>query len=177
MLGVSHAAVSQWENGRSQPSKAMALRLADVISGLHRGRVAAEIAFTAPLQQIKVLVRGENFQLVGLSSGFKAAWPEMIDFFRQELRPFLINEAQLYVEGDYIKEAERGDLLMLSGVSNRLLAVGAVVSERFRFRWHVIIRRIDGELIHEVVFEPCDDGAPMGFERVLRRDEISSLYD
>jgi hypothetical protein len=156
----------------------MALRLADVMPGLHEGRLAAEIGFNAPLQQIKVLTRGKNLQLVGISAGYKAAWPKMMDFLRQDMRPLLMNEAHHYAEGsDYLKEADRGDVLMLSGVSNRLLAIGDDVPESLRFRWHTIIRRIDGELIHEMIFEHCGDGTRTGFERVLRRDDISSMHE
>jgi len=74
----------------------MALRLADVMSSLHEGRLAAEVNLTAPLQQIKVLTRGKNLQLVGISAGYKAAWPEIRDFFRQDMRPLLMNEAHHY---------------------------------------------------------------------------------
>ena len=159
-------------------SKAVALRLADVMSGLRAGRLAAEIGFAAPLQQMKALTRGKNLQLVGISAGYKAAWPEMTEFLRQDMRPLPMNEAQYYAEGsDYIKEADRGDVLMLSGVSNRLFVICGDVPEGFRFRWHTIIRRIDGELIHEMVFEPCGDSTPTGFERVLRRDDISSMHE
>jgi transcriptional regulator with XRE-family HTH domain len=178
MLGVSAVAVSKWENGLSQPSKTLALRLADVMSGVHEGRLAAEIAFTDALQQIKALTRGPNMQLVGVSAGYRAAWPEMASFVGQNMRHFLMNEALHYAEdSDFLKEAARGELLMLSGVSNRLLVVGGDVSHDFRFRWHTMVRRIDGELVHEMIFEPCAEGTQIGFERVLRRSDINSMHE
>lgn len=178
LLGVSHAAVSQWENGRARPSKTMALRLTDVMSGARQTRLAAEIAFTAPQQQIKALTRGRELQLVAISSGFRAAWPEMADFIGENMRPLLMNEAKSYVEdSDYLSEAIRGDLLMLSGVSNRLLSVGGAVENRVRVRWHTIVRQIEGELIHEIVFEPCAETTPIGFERLLRRSDIQAAYE
>lgn len=171
-------AISKWENGLCQPSKTMAMRLADVMSGLHEGRLATEIAFTSPQLQIKALTRGHNMQLVAVSAGYRAAWPDMVELIGKDMRPLLVNEAMHYTENsDYLKEAIVGDVLMLSGVSNRLLAVGGEVPEGFRFRWHTMVRRIDGELIHEMVFEPCAEGTQVGFERVLRRSDIRAAHE
>ncbi len=178
MVGVSNVAVSKWENDQSKPSKTVALRLAEVMSGMHEGKLAVEIAFAAPQQQIKALSRGLNMQLVGVSAGYRAAWPEMSAFIGRDMRPFLLNEALLYtVNSDYISEAIRGDILMLSGVSNSLLALGSEVPENVRFRWHTMVRHIDGEIVHEMVFEPCAAGTPVGFERVLRRSDLASNYE
>jgi len=177
MVGVSSVAVSKWENDQSQPSKTAALRLAEVMSGMHEGKLAVEIAFAAPQKQIKSLNRGLNMQLVGVSAGFRAAWPEMSPFIGREMRPFLLNEALHYVENsDYFTGAIRCDVLMLSGVSNRLLSVGCEPSESFRFRWHTMVRYIDGEIIHETVFEPCATGTTTGIERVLRRADIVASH-
>lgn len=178
MVGVSHAAVSQWENGHARPSQKMALRLADVVAGAREGRLAAEIAFLAPQRQIKALTRGVNLELVGVSAGYKEFWPDMAHFIGQDMRPHLMNEALLYAEDSaYLREAVRGEVLMLTCVSNRLLEIGGEVPQSFRFRWHAMVRRIDGELVHEIVFEPCDDATPNGFERVLRRSDIQSNHD
>jgi transcriptional regulator with XRE-family HTH domain len=176
MLGVSHVAVSKWENGHSQPSKTMAMRLAEVMNATHQGRLAAEIAFTAPQQQMKVLTRGRHMQLVGISSGFLCAYPEFDGFRGLEMRPFMMNEAEHYCErSDLLKEACRGDILMLTGVSNRVVRVGSDAPEHFRLRWHTIVRHIDGEVIHEVIFEPCATDTATGFETVLRRDDIEQF--
>jgi transcriptional regulator with XRE-family HTH domain len=178
MVGVSTVAVSKWENDQSKPSKTIAVRLAEVMSGMHEGKLAVEIAFAAPQQQIKSLSRGLNMQLVGISAGFKATWPEMSALIGRDMRPFLLNEALFYtVNSDYINDAIRGDILMLSGVSNRLLAVGSEVPENVRFRWHTMVRHIDGEIVHEMVFEPCAASTPVGFERVLRRSDLTANYE
>lgn len=176
MLGVSHVAVSKWENGRSRPSKLTVLRLQDVMTGVHQGRLAAEIAFTAPQQQMKVLTRGRRMQFVGASRGFLSVFPEFNDLRGMDMRAFMMNEALHYCEGsDLLKEAACGDVMMLTGVSNRVLALGSDVSEDFRLRWHTIVRHIDGELIHEVIFEPCAPNTPTGFENVLRRCDIDKF--
>jgi transcriptional regulator with XRE-family HTH domain len=176
MLGVSHVAVSKWENGRSRPSKVMMLRLQDVMTGVHQGRLAAEIAFTAPLQQMKVLTRGRDMQFVGVSNGFLNLFPEFNELRGMNMRSFMLNEALHYCEGsDLLKEAVLGEVMMLTGVSNRVLAVGSDVSEDFRLRWHTIVRHIDGELIHEVIFEPCAANTATGFENVLRRCDIEKF--
>jgi DNA-binding XRE family transcriptional regulator len=176
MLGVSHVAVSKWENGHSQPSKVMAMRLHKVMNAAHQGRLAAEIAFTAPQQQMKVLTRGRHMQLVGISSGFLSAYPEFDGFRGLEMRPFMMNEAEHYCErSDLLKEACRGDILMLTGVSNRVVRVGSDAAEHFRLRWHTIVRHIDGEVIHEVIFETCATDTATGFETVLRRDDIEQF--
>jgi DNA-binding XRE family transcriptional regulator len=176
MLGVSHVAVSKWENGHSRPSRLMTLRLQDVMTEAHQGRLAAEIAIAAPLQQMKVLTRGRHMHFVGVSKGFLAAFPEMDHFRGMEMRPHMMNEALHYCEGsDLLREASGGDVLMLTGVSNRVLGIGGEVAEDFRVRWHTIVRHIDGELIHEVIFEPCEANTPTGFERVLRRCDIEKF--
>jgi transcriptional regulator with XRE-family HTH domain len=178
MLGVSRVAVSKWESGLSRPSKTMALRLSEVISGVQEGRLGAELAFMAPQQQTKALVRRRSLQLIGISAGFRAMWPEMSEFLGAPMRPWLMNEALNYCEGsDLLKEAIAGDVLMLTGVSNRLLKIGGEVPENLRLRWHTIVRRIDGELIHEIIFEPCASGTPTGFERVLRRSDIAGTHE
>jgi len=176
MLGVSHVAVSKWENGHSRPSRAMALQLQDVMNGVHQGRLAAEIAFTAPQQQMKVLTRGRQMQFVGASRGFLSLFPEFRELRGMQMRSFMMNEALHYCEGsDLLKEAMGGDVMMLTGVSNRVLSLGSDVSEDFRLRWHTIVRHIDGEVIHEVIFEPCGANTPTGFENVLRRCEIEKF--
>ena len=92
------------------------------------------------------------------------------------MRPFLLNEAPLYtVNSDYISEAIRGGILMLSGVSKSLLAVGREVPENVYLRWHTMVRQIGGEIVHEMVFEPCEAGTPVGFERVIRRSDLASI--
>jgi DNA-binding XRE family transcriptional regulator len=176
MLGVSRIAVSKWENGQSRPSRAIMRRLEQVMSEKHNGRLAEEIFITAPLQQMKVLTRGRHMNFVGVSKGFLAAFPDMTQFHGMEMRPHMMNEALHYCEGsDLLKEASSGDILMLTGVSNRVLGIGGPVDEEFRMRWHTIVRHIDGELIHEVIFEPCAANTPTGFERVLRRCDIEKF--
>lgn len=178
MVGVSHAAVSQWENGHSRPSKRIALRLSDVMIGMHTGMLSNEVLFIAPLQQIKALIRGRRLQLVGVSSGFGQLWPETMDLLGKDLRDLLVNEAAIYCnENDYLREATAGEILMVTGVSNRFLAVGETVDPHHRVRWHAIVRRIDGELIHEVIYEPCDPGTDTGFEKILRRSDIGLDFD
>ena len=74
-------------------------------------------------------------QLVGISSGFVSAYPEFEGFRGLEMRPFVMNEAEHYGErSDLLKEACRGDILMLSGVSNRVVRVGSDAAEHFRLR-------------------------------------------
>lgn len=178
MLGVTHASVSKWESGLSRPSKTMALRLAEVMSNAHEGRLAAEIAFTKPMQQIKALTRGRQLQLVGVSSGFRQLWPETAELLGKGMRDLLVNEAATYCnEKDYLREAIAGEILMVTGVSNRFLGVGEAVDPRHRIRWHAIVRRIDGELIHEMIYEPCDPGTDTGFEKILRRSDIVLDFD
>jgi len=178
MLGVSHVAVSKWENGHTRPSRLMAQRLYDVMSGMHQGRLAAEIAFTAPQQQMKVLTRGNNMQFVGMSKGFANIFPEFQDLRGLSMRSFMMNEAHFYCEGsDLLKEAIRGEVLMLTGISNRVLGIGSEVSDDYRLRWHTIVRQIDGEVIHEVIFEPCDPNLQTGFERILRKGDIEQFKD
>ncbi len=176
MLGVSHVAVSKWENGHSRPSSVMMLRLQSVMSGTHYGRLAAEVAFAAPQQQMKNLVRGPQMQLVGASRGFLEAYPEFKDMFGMSLRPLMTNEALQYCDGsDMLKEASLGEILMITCVSNRMLEIGPEVKEDIRLRWHAIVRHIDGELIHEVILEPCAVNTPLGFERVMRRSDVEKL--
>lgn len=176
MLGVSHAAVSKWENGQARPSKVMLLRIQDVMTGAHQGRLAAEIAFTAPQQQMKVLTRGRHMQFVGASRGFLSVFPEFSELRGMEMRSFMMNEALHYCEGsNMLKDAVSGDVMMLTGVSNRVLSLGSDVSDDFRLRWHTIVRHIDGEVIHEVIFEPCAPNTPTGFENVLRRCDIEKF--
>lgn len=174
MLGVSRVAVSKWEGGKSYPSKAVALRLADVMGGVHNGKLKAEAMFLAPQQQIKALFRGRSMQLVGVSAGFSMVWPEMTAFMGENMRKHLTGEAQSYADGgDLLREAAAGELLMVSGVSNRLVNLGDMPDEAIRLRWHAIIRHFDGELVHELIYEPCDPKIPTGFERFVRRSDAT----
>lgn len=174
MIGVSRVAVSKWESGQSRPSKAAALLLADIMGGVHNGKLAAEAIFLAPQQQIKALFRGRSMELVGVSAGFSFAWPEMLDLIGKKMRQHLVGEAQSYADGgDLLREAAAGELLMVSGVSNRFVNVGSVPDTDARLRWHSIIRHLDGELVHELIYEPCDPTTPCGFERFVRRSDIT----
>lgn len=173
MLSVSQATISKWESGDSPVSKAALLRLNEVISDRHNGRLAMELACVAPQEQAKVLVRGRGFQLIGVSKGFLSLWPVMGDFVGQNTRDFLVNEAASYCEDhDYLREAEDGELLMITGVSNRMLCVGTEVNKQHRMRWHAIVRQINSELIHEVIYEPCAAETAVGFEKILRRSDV-----
>jgi hypothetical protein len=130
------------------------------------------------MQQIKTIVRGRGLQIVGTSAGFRQIWPETCSLMGQNTRDLLVNEAATYCEdGDYLREASAGELLMVTGVSNRLLAVGGAVPPDFRVRWHAIIRHIDGELIHEMIYEPCDANTLTGFERLLRRSDLKPQHE
>lgn len=178
MLGVSQATVSKWENGTWMPTRAMAQRLTDVMNSVHEGMLAIELACLAPQQQIKTLVRGTNVQLVGVSAGFRQLWPETTDLLGRGLRDLLVNEAATYCnESDYLREALAGEILMVTGVSNRLLGVGEAVDPDHRVRWHSIARRIDGQLVHEIIYEQCDPGTATGFEKILRRSDIVVDFD
>ncbi|MFU8865872.1 MAG: hypothetical protein ACNA7O_18330 [Rhodobacterales bacterium] len=89
-----------------------------------------------------------------------------------------MNEAQEYAQDDdLLRDAIAGDLLMITGVSNRLLSIGGDVHEDFRVKWHAIFRRIDGELIHELIFEPEETGTPVGIKHVLRRSSMEAMFD
>ncbi|ESW61679.1 MAG: hypothetical protein Q27BPR15_05305 [Rhodobacter sp. CACIA14H1] len=177
ILGVSQATVSKWESGVSSPSTAMQHRLSDVMTGVHEGRLAIELACLAPQQQIKTLVRGTSVQLLGLSAGFKQLWPETSELLGKNIRDLLVNEAAAYCnEGDYLREAVAGEILMVTGVSNRLLGVGDAVDASQRVRWHAIVRRIDGELIHEMIYEACEPDTATGFEKILRRSDVTSGF-
>jgi DNA-binding XRE family transcriptional regulator len=173
LLGVSQATVSKWESGAWQPCAAMARRIKDTIYAPHEGRLIIELACLAPQQQMKVLTRGTGFQLAGVSAGFDAYWPEMRGLLGANTRDMLMGEAADYIETtDYIAQALAGEVFMLTGVSHRLLRFGAPQAKDARIRWHAIARHIDGEMIHEVIFEPATPNAATGIEYVLRRAEV-----
>ena len=115
MGGVSQATVSKWERGDWEPTRAMALRLRDVMLGLHEGRLADEIACLQPQQTLRALARGAGLQIVGVSDGFRRAWPPTSDLIGAETRRHLINEAaHYYDESDYLREAADGELLTVA---------------------------------------------------------------
>jgi hypothetical protein len=58
-----------------------------------------------------------------------------------------------------------------------MLNTAEYVAPDYRLRWHAIVRRLDGELVHEVIYEPCAAGTPVGFEKVLRRSDVLSEYE
>ncbi len=113
-------------------------------------------------------------ELVGVSAGFSIVWPDMLDLVGKKMRRHLAGEARCYAEeGDLLREAVAGELLMVSAVSSRLVNIGGDPDKGARLRWHAIIRQIDGELVHELIYEPCDPATPTGFERFVRRSDIT----
>lgn len=176
MVGVSQATVSKWERGTWEPTRTLALRLRDIISSVHEGRLAVELSCIRPQQNLRALVRGADFQMLGVSDGFRHAWPETCNLIGERTRRHLINEAAQYCEdGDYLREAADGELLMVTCVSRRLLSIGEDLEDHLHVRWHAVVRHIDGELIHEVIYEPCDASTPIGFESVLRRSDLAPV--
>lgn len=176
MVGVSQATVSKWERGTWEPTRAVALRLRDIISGAHEGRLAAELACISPQRGLRALTRGTDFQILGVSDGFRQAWPQTCDLIGERTRKHLINEAAHYCEDrDYLREAADGELLMVTCVSSRILSLGEDPQEHLRLRWHAVVRHIDGELIHEMIYEPCEASTPIGFESVLRRSDLAPI--
>lgn len=140
----------------------MALRLKDAMCAPHDGRLAAELACLRPQHNISAMARGPDFRIVGVSAGFRRAWPQTCDLLGENTRQHLINEAAHYCEDeDYLREAADGELLMVTCVSDRILGIGDEAQGAFRLRWHAIVRHIDDELVHEMVYEPCDAQTPI----------------
>jgi len=175
-LGVSRVAVSKWETGKSRPSRTMALRLCDVMRSLHHDQIGREIAIMAPIGQVKALARGSSAEFVAVSAGFRMLWPDMLPYLNTRLRKHLVNEAALYFADTGLQqEARSRELLMISAVSNHLLDLGSPVQADIRVRWHAIPRQMDGELVHEVIYEACDPATPIGFERTLRLSDMLEI--
>lgn len=173
MLGVTQGTVSKWENGSAPLTRTAMLRFDAVVSEMHQGQLAIELAYLNPQHQAKLLVQGRGLRILGVSKGFLSLWPGMNNFVGLNTRDFVVNEAAAYCEEkDYLREAEDGELLMVTSVSNRLLGVGDEVGDEHRIRWHAIARKLDGHFIHEVIYEPCPADTPVGFERILRRSDF-----
>ena len=126
---------------------------------------------------IKVLAARE----IKISMDGKGAWRDNV-FVERLWRTIKYEEVYLRAYAS-VSEARAGigqylsfyNILMPTGVSNRVVRVGSNVPEDFRLRWHTIVRHIDGEVIHEVIFEPCAAGTATGFESGLRTNDIVQL--
>lgn len=168
-LGVSQQAVSAWERGDYLPSQAILGRLRTMMSSADPLKL--DKIFLRNQSSIRSLIDTDGARLIEVSRGFEDLWNEFSVLKGKFLEEFLINEILLLTNHDFRLPILRGDIALISGVSERHLDID--MGPAFLHRWHICFRRYGHRVIAEMVFELADAGLAKGIEGIVRVDELA----
>lgn len=169
-LGVTQAAVSRWENEIDTPSPVMARRLAELMSRT-RDPARPEMRFIEQQSSVRALFDLDGARLLATSKGFRTLWPKFAAMTDTPMADFMVGEsASLIHDQDYHRQLCRGELVVVSGVSDR--HVNLDIDTAVRHRWHICKRTTGSRVLIEMAFEPCDATTPTGIETSLFAEDL-----
>ena len=155
MLGVSQSAISFWENGLDRPSEDNMRRLSAVVADSVRDEARIERLFVERQMALRVLCDFDGVRLITPSRGYRNLWPETAELVGESMADRLVNEAQILMfDPEYRQPIEKGELVVASGISERLTSLE--LDTAYRCQWHVCFRRYSYRTILDIVFEPCE---------------------
>ena len=169
-LGVTQAAVSRWENELDMPSATMVRRLQDLLTRTNDSALP-ERRFIERQSTVRALFDFDGVRLIASSKGCSALWPGFSEMTEVPLADSMVGEtASLIHERDYQRQIRRGELVVVSGVSER--HVSLKIDQSVRHRWHICLRPFGARMLADMVFEPCDRETPTGIESSLYIDAL-----
>lgn len=169
LLNVTQQAVSRWENGSDKPSAKVVGQLVDLMTG--DDELAIEAAFIRDQATLRAIVDLDGGRLLCFSSGFSALWPRFSLLQGVFLEDKIINELQSIISSPELRsQMIQREIKIISGTSLRHIDMN--VDLEIKHNWHLCVRRIGGRTVADMVFEPCDDDAPIGIRKIVRISDL-----
>jgi transcriptional regulator with XRE-family HTH domain len=170
-LGVSQTAVSRWENGLETPSPAIMGQLRTIMAKSLQDDFLVDRLFIERQSSIRALFDIDGARLLCSSAGFQSLWPQFALFHGRMMMNALVDESrELYLDADFLKSAIRGEVLVVSGVSDSHTDIE--VDQAHRHRWITAYRNIGSRRVIDMSFEACDPTALKGIHEICRVDDF-----
>lgn len=174
MLGVSQAAISNWENGRDIPHKRLMGRILDVIAGTADERVYVDRISMAGQSSVRAAFDLDGVKLVMASKGLTGAWPEFSKLTDIRLIDRLVDEASACLHDDaFVRAVRRGEIALVSAISDQHVSLN--VDMRFTHRWIAVFRSYGRKMLVDVTYEACDPAAAKGIQHVTHFDCLDAV--
>ncbi len=172
ILGVSQSAVSQWENGRDIPHRRLVGRIVDMMTATHDARLSVDNLAIRQQSAIRASFDLDGVKLVTASKGLIAAWPEFAKLVDMRLADRLVGEASHFMhDSEFVRSARRGDVAMISAVSDRHVRMDG--DSAFRHRWIAVFRSYGTRMLVDMTYEVCDPLSETGVQNVTYFDSIA----
>ncbi len=170
-LGVSQTAVSRWENGLEIPSPTIMGQLRTIMAKSLQDDFLVDRLFIERQSSIRALFDIDGARLLCSSAGFQSLWPQFALFHGRMMMNALVDESrELYLDADFLKSAIRGEVLVVSGISDSHTDIE--VDQAHRHRWITAYRNIGSRRVIDMSFEACDPTALKGIHEICRVDDF-----
>lgn len=170
-LGVTQAAVSRWENGLDTPSARLMGKLEDLLTNRDNPPLL-ERRFIERQAAVRGLFDLDGVRLLTSSHGFRQLWPDFAAMEDVALADNMVGElAALVHDAEYARQIRKGEMLLVTGVTERHLDLD--IDHAVRHRWHVCMRPFGTKIVADMVFEPCDPAVPVGIESLLNANDLT----
>jgi transcriptional regulator with XRE-family HTH domain len=172
LLGVTQTVISNWETGKDIPTKQISLRLLDAMSASSKDRFALDRVAMASSRTVRASFDLDGVRLVMISQGLIAAWPTFSSRLNARLADHLVDEASQFLHDDsFVKSVKRGEVAMVSAVSDQHVSLD--IDVRFRHRWTAVFRSYGTRSMIKMNYDKCDPDVEKGIENVLYFDDIA----
>ncbi len=171
LLGVTQPAISRWESGRDHPSVAVQLRLRDMMCPMGNARLKIDDFVLRQKSALEALFELDGVKLLSTSQGMQRAWPRFSALPDLRLLDHLIGEAAILLhDDDFVREIKRGEIALISAVSDS--HVSLPLDSSFRHRWHATFHTYGPRVMIKMGYEPCAPDATVGIENVVRLEDV-----
>lgn len=108
-----------------------------------------------------------DIRLLCASQGLKEVWPNFCAMTELPFLPFLTDDARrLMADRTFVRNVRRGQLLAISGVADRHMALET--DPPFRHSWFATFRAYGPLILAELNYERCHASEEVGIRGVIR---------
>lgn len=174
MLGISQPNITRWEQGLDTPSPERLSQIKSLMSGVMRDELALERLFIQRQRSIRALIALDGVRYRAFSKGYQELWPTFGKLEGVAMADFLINELRAFMDDDVLgADLRKGAVGLISGVSERHFDLG--IDPPVLHQWHVCMRRYDGQMFADIVFEPCANTFLPGITDISHLDALGDV--
>lgn len=166
LLGTAADAVAAWEDGCDVPAPAIAARLRDVLDPM------ADHAFVRARERLDrrpglaALFDLDGVRLIASSPAVQTVWPQFSTVPGVALNDYLVSTAATLLHNpEFLRAARKGEIAVVTGVSDRHIAFGT--DPCFRHFWTGSLRPYGKRMVLDMSFTPCPSDTPLGIRRVM----------
>lgn len=172
ILGVSQSAISHWENGLDIPHRRLVGRIVDMITDASKDRLFVDRLAIQQTDTIRACFDLDGVKLVTGSNGLAKAWPEFSRLIDKRLVERLVGEASQFLhDDDFVRSARRGEIALVSAVSDR--HIQQEVDSAFRHRWTAVFRSYGAKVLVDMTYETCDPLSDTGIQSIVPYDSVA----